>query len=133
MVDRILIVDDTPEARVLLRILLTSKADFIVLEAANGVEALQQAQANPPPDLIILDYMMPDLDGPELLTQMRQIPALANIPVIILTARTDPKAREQSMKAGANRFIIKPIKPLDLLTEVQTLLAQHKTTATGQG
>lgn len=126
MPERVLVVDDTPGALFLTRTLLTNKGGMTVMEAASGAEALQQIQATPP-DLIILDYMMPDIDGPQLLMKIRRHPATAITPVIMLTARSDATAREQSIEAGADRFIVRPIKPMRLLDEIRELLDQAQT------
>jgi threonine synthase len=94
---RVLVVDDTPEARRLIRRILQSQGDFEIFEAANGREAVEMANLQQP-DLIILDLMMPEVDGFAALDQLRSQPQTANIPVIVATAKeltVDEKARLQ--------------------------------------
>jgi len=124
----VLIVDDMPDARTLLRILLSKKGSYAVLEAADGREALNQAQQHAP-DLIILDYMMPDLDGVEVIKALRTNSKTAHIPIIMLTARIDYAARDRAIEAGANCFMNKPLKPLELLQETQRLIEESRATA----
>jgi CheY-like chemotaxis protein len=123
MTERVLVVDDTPGARLLMQTLLADKGGYAVIEAASGAEALQYIQVTIP-DLIIVDYMMPDMDGPQLLVEIRKIPAAADIPIIMLTARSDARARQESLTAGATLFITKPINLLKLLDKVRELLRQ---------
>jgi threonine synthase len=83
---RVLVVDDTPEARRLIRRILQSQGDFEIFEATNGREAIQLANLEHP-DLIILDLMMPEVDGFAALDELRSKPQTANIPVIVATAK----------------------------------------------
>jgi threonine synthase len=94
---RVLVVDDTPEARRLIRRILQSQGDFDILEATNGREAIELANRERP-DLIILDLMMPEVDGFAALDELRSKPETANIPVIVATAKeltVDEKSRLQ--------------------------------------
>jgi threonine synthase len=93
----VLVVDDTPEARRLIRRILQSQGDFDILEATNGREAIELANRERP-DLIILDLMMPEVDGFAALDELRSKPETANIPVIVATAKeltVDEKSRLQ--------------------------------------
>jgi CheY-like chemotaxis protein len=112
------------DARTLLRLLLTHKGHYTVVEAINGHQALEEIRANTP-HLIILDYMMPDLNGIEVVQSLRRDPATAGVPVIMLTARTDQRTRDEAVRAGVNAFITKPIRPEVLLMETQRLLEQR--------
>ena len=80
------VVDDTPEARRLIRRILQSQGDFEIFEATNGREAIELANLEQP-DLIILDLMMPEVDGFAALDELRSKPQTANIPVIVATAK----------------------------------------------
>ncbi len=121
----VLIVDDMLDSRTLLRILFTHKTPYTVLEATNGQEALHLAQSHSP-DLIILDHMMPDLSGLEVCQRLRNLPQTAAVPVLMLTARADQDMRAQALAAGANGFLTKPIRPKELLGEVERLLAESR-------
>jgi two-component system cell cycle response regulator len=118
---RVLIVDDMADARTLLRLLLTHKGHFTVLEAENGHDGLNQARSERP-DLIVLDYMMPDLNGVEVCQALRGDPATACIPIIMLTARTDTRTQYEADSAGVDVFLTKPIKTDALLSESQRLI-----------
>jgi len=127
---RVLIVDDMADARTLLRLLLTHKGHFTVLEAENGHDALDRARTELP-DLIVLDYMMPDLNGVEVCQALRKNPATACIPIIMLTARTDTRTQSEAEDAGVDVFLTKPIKTEALLAESQRLIEQHNGVAAG--
>jgi CheY-like chemotaxis protein len=89
--------------------------------AKNGHEAIESALANPP-DLILMDIQMPEMDGLAAIQQIRQIPVLAEIPIIALTALAMKGDRERCLGAGANEYLSKPIKLKILLANIQTLL-----------
>ena len=127
---RVLIVDDMADARTLLRLLLTHKGHFTVLEAENGHDALAQARAERP-DLVVLDYMMPDLNGVEVCQALRGDPATAQIPIIMLTARTDTRTQLEATTAGVDVFLTKPIKTEALLAESQRLVGRDAAAAAG--
>jgi len=94
---RVAVVDDTPEARRLIRRILQSQGDFEIFEATNGREAIELVNKEHP-DLVILDLMMPDVDGFAVLDALRSKPETANIPVIVATAKeltVDEKSRLQ--------------------------------------
>lgn len=117
----ILIVDDMADARNLLRLILRSKGGYKVLEARQGQEALDIAWQEGV-DMVILDYMMPDLDGIEVCRRLRGNPRTANVPVLMLTARSGESTRREAFEAGVNAFMLKPLHPRELLEEVGRLL-----------
>ncbi len=121
----ILIVDDIKDARVLLRLMLSSRGGFAISEAAGGAEALVLARADRP-DLIILDYMMPDMDGIDVCQAIRATPETAGIPILMLTARADLGIHEKALAAGANCFMNKPVKPADLAAAVTRLIDETR-------
>ncbi len=117
----ILIVDDIKDARVLMRLMLSTKGGFTISEATGGAEALAIIRESRP-DLVVLDYMMPDMDGIDVCNAMRADPAIADIPVLMLTARTDLGIHEKALNAGATSFMNKPVKPQDLVAEASRLI-----------
>jgi len=114
---RILIVDDDAEIRLLLTELLT-RAGFQVNEAVDGRSALRQLYETSPA-LVILDVTMPDMDGYQTLERIRD---LSDVPVIMLTARTQELERVRGLAAGADDYVAKPFGRQELLARVQALL-----------
>jgi two-component system, sensor histidine kinase and response regulator len=117
---RILIVDDERHNRELLEVMLTSSG-FEIATAASGEDALQQV-AREPPDLILLDVMMPGLDGYQVTTRLKADPATVNIPIIIVSALDDRDARMLGLEAGAEDYLTKPVHRGELGTRVRNLL-----------
>ncbi|MDB9493181.1 ATP-binding protein [Spirulina major CS-329] len=120
---RVLIVDDDAANRAVLRDMLES-IGFIIQEATNGRTGLTQAQAEPP-DLIITDLVMPELDGLAMTRCMRQDPSLTTIPIIAASASLSLPDRDASLQAGCNHFMAKPIDFALLLTALQQQLDLH--------
>jgi PAS domain S-box-containing protein len=116
----ILIVDDTPDNIALLSTLL--KGRYQTKVATDGARALKIAATEPSPDLILLDIMMPGMDGYEVCRQLKADPRTTPIPVIFLTAKGQMEAEEKGLKLGAVDYITKPISPLILLARVETHL-----------
>lgn len=116
----ILVVDDQAENRAVLRELL-EPLGFEVSEAINGYMALEMAHREPPA-LIITDLVMPNLDGVALIHQLRQIPSLAEVAILAVSASAYPEDRANSLAAGSNGFLPKPIEADKLLPEVGRLL-----------
>ncbi|MEX8195061.1 response regulator [Comamonas guangdongensis] len=117
----VLIVDDTPQNIAFMAGLL--KERYRTRIATNGERALQAAAMLPPPDLILLDIMMPDMDGFEVCRRLKATPALQQIPVIFLTAKTDAEAEQKGLDCGAVDYITKPISPPIALARVRNHLA----------
>ncbi len=116
----ILIVDDSPENLLVLSELL--RPQYRVLAATSGEGALRVAGNAPRPDLILLDVMMPGMDGYSVLTRLRDNPVTRDIPVVFLTALTDAGDEERGLALGAVDYITKPIKPAVVLARVRTQL-----------
>ncbi|MFQ2598020.1 two-component system response regulator [Aeromonas caviae] len=116
----ILIVDDSPENLMVLTELLSPH--YRVLAAQSGEKCLRIVSADPKPDLILLDVMMPGMDGYEVLRQLRQSPINSRIPVVLLTALADPQSEEFGLSLGAADYITKPIKPVVVQARVRTQL-----------
>jgi diguanylate cyclase (GGDEF)-like protein/PAS domain S-box-containing protein len=127
--ESILIVDDEPTNLDLL--VETFKNDYLLYAASNGVSALKIATANNPPDLILLDIMMPEMDGFEVIQTLKSSPITEKIPVIFLTAMTSEESEIQGLELGAVDFIIKPFNILAIISKVKThmaLIVQRKFT-----
>ena len=117
----LLAVDDTADNLALLNDLLSKQ--YKVKLANSGAKALKIAAAAPPPDLILLDIMMPGMDGYEVCRQLKQQAATRDIPVIFLTACADAEAERAGLEAGAVDYVTKPFNPPVLLARVKTHLA----------
>lgn len=118
----ILLADDELSLRVLVRTTLADPA-YRILEAADGVNALELVRAERP-DLLVLDWMMPGLSGIAVATALRQDPATAAIPIIMLTAKGQDADRGQGQALGLQAYLVKPFSPLELLDKVQEILGE---------
>ena len=117
----VLVVDDDDDIRMLVRLSLERVGDNEVLEARNGREGLERARAELP-DAILLDVMMPELDGPSTVVELRKLPETAEIPVILLTAKVQPRDQERFAELPITGTIAKPFDPLGLARQVEELL-----------
>ncbi|MGL4319684.1 MAG: diguanylate cyclase [Paracoccaceae bacterium] len=120
MSGRILIIDDVATNRIVLKVKLEA-VFYTVLLAASGAEGLQMARTERP-DLILLDLLLPDLSGRDVLAQLRADPNTAGTPVIILSSTHDPDARMAALAAGADDFLTKPLADTVLLARLRNLL-----------
>ncbi len=116
----VLVVDDTPQNLMLMTELLAER--YRVLVANNGARALRLAAAQPAPDLILLDIMMPEMDGYQVLQRLKDDPATRDIPVIFLTAKAEIEDETRGLELGAVDYITKPISPPIVLARVRTHL-----------
>jgi putative two-component system response regulator len=116
----ILIVDDAPENLAILNELL--QPIYLVRVATSGEKALQIANSSAMPDLIMLDVIMPGMDGYEVFTRLRANPRTSNIPVIFVTAMDSAEAELRGLEAGAVDYITKPVNPILVLARVRTQL-----------
>lgn len=124
---RILIVDDNPNALKLVGYAL-HREGFEVAVAKDGAEALEKAEKDPPA-LVILDIMMPDMDGYEVCRRLRATPQTARTPVIMLTAKGRAEDRVMGFQAGADDYVTKPVLPAELVARVRALLARARVEA----
>jgi len=124
MAEKILIVDDDQQTVHLVELMLSRKG-YEVINAVQGTDALNQVQTQKP-DLIILDVMMPDMDGFEVARRLREMPETAAIPIIMFTARTQLEDKVKGYEAGADGYLTKPIHPAELAANVKALLARGK-------
>lgn len=123
---KVLIVDDTPEN---IQILMeTLKGEYAIIAAINGQKALQMAATNPIPDIILLDIMMPGLDGYQVCEKLKADEKTANIPVIFVTAMAESEDEQKGLDLGAVDYITKPIQPGLVKARVrnQLELKQHR-------
>ena len=114
---RILHVNDKPDIRELVEIVLTSVGDFNVLSCGSGSEAIEKA-ADFNPELFLLDLMMPGMDGVDTMRGLVDIPALRAVPAIFLTARAQPSDIDDLKAKGAIDVIGKPFSPMELSDQV---------------
>ena len=118
---RILIVDDDPDIRKVLYLLLRESYD--VTRAADGAEAVAQIEAHPETDLVVLDVMMPGMDGFETCDRIR---ALSNVPILFLTAKSAEADRISAYRSGGDDFLSKPFSQGEFLAKVSSLLRRYR-------
>ncbi len=125
----VLVIDDEPDIRELVAWKL-SQAGYGVLSEPDGVAGLAAAvgstplSAAMPPDLVIVDWMMPRMSGIEVCEALRRNPATARIPVILLTARAQEAEVDRGFAAGVDDYIVKPFSPREMLRRVEAVLAR---------
>ena len=117
----VLIVDDDEDIRLLCRLHLERRG-YRVTQAADGAEALEVARADRP-DLILLDVMMPVMDGWECLAALKADASLRSVPVFIVTGKTQREDQEHAMSSGAVAFVPKPFNPAELVALIGARLA----------
>lgn len=118
----VLLVDDEEMTRTLLRLMLKGTG-LTIYEAEDGFVALQQVEAHKP-DIMILDVMMPGMDGLTVCCTLRSQPQTADLPVIMLSAKTTPTAIQDGLDAGANKYLTKPVGFKELLSNIQDVLGE---------
>lgn len=124
---KILVVDDEPDIVELLEFNLKAEG-YEVITASNGIEALDRARTALP-DLIVLDLMLPELDGMAVSEILHRLPSTALIPVIMLTAWKTEISRMIGLATGADDYITKPFSPRDLVARVKSALSATETRA----
>jgi len=123
---RILLVDDNTDLLQLMKHSLMLLGDYIVITAENGIEGLERVQ-EAQPDCIVIDVKMKGLNGHQLVRVLRGDPETALIPLIMLTAMAQDKDRYEGMASGADRYVLKPIKPLALVEIIQETIRISET------
>ena len=126
MAEKILAVDDEVDILQLIEMTLISDG-FEVVTASNGIEALEKARIHMP-DLILLDLMMPEMDGFEVIENLKQAPEMRDIPVVMLTARAQAHERIEGLSAGADDYIVKPFELEELRLRIESILAHTRKT-----
>lgn len=106
----VLIVDDSPTMRMLIAFALGKYGDLDVRQAGNGVEALAM-MATKAPDLLVVDINMPEMNGLELIGNVRQDASLADLPIVVVTTEGSDDDVRRGMQAGANEYLVKPFQP----------------------
>jgi CheY-like chemotaxis protein len=117
----VLLVDDEPDIRTIGAMSLRRVGKWEVRAASSGAEAIALAKESVP-DLVLLDVMMPELDGPATLEKLREHPELAAVPVIFMTAKVQAREVERWLAIGAIGVIRKPFDPMTLPTEIRSLV-----------
>jgi CheY-like chemotaxis protein len=123
--ERILYAEDEPDIQAVAKLALEMVGGFKVLICGNGQEALQQV-GEFAPQIILLDVMMPKMDGPATLKRLRADPATADIPVIFLTAKVQPAEVLEYQQLGALTVIAKPFDPMTLAARVQQIWSERR-------
>lgn len=127
---RILHVDDETDIRAVTSLALEALGGYSVESCESGPQALEKVEAFAP-DLIILDVMMPGMDGPATLLALRKLSGLARVPVVFMTAKVQSQEMAQYLSLGACGVITKPFDPMALSTEVEALWRQADSLAGG--
>jgi len=123
---KILVIEDNPSALRLIGYTLEQEG-YQVIAATNGLEGMRRAQGEEP-DLIILDIMLPGIDGFEICHRLRAEPGTAQLPVLMLSAKIQETDKATGLKVGADDYLTKPADPSEIISRVQTLLAKTKQT-----
>lgn len=121
---RVMYVDDDRDIRTIVKISLEGLDDILLLTAASGYEALEKV-VEFRPHLILLDVMMPGMDGPTTFSHLRQIPALATVPVAYVTAKVQPAEIRQLLDSGAAAVISKPFNPVRLAEQIRAIRQEY--------
>lgn len=127
MAPKILIADDDPETLRLVSLML-QKQGYQIITASNGVQAIGLARVEKP-DLMIVDVMMPDLDGFEVVRQLRKNQDIAATPILMFTAKTQVEDKVEGYEAGADDYLTKPVHPAELQARIRSLLTRSQTRA----
>ncbi|WP_126456751.1 response regulator [Sulfuriflexus mobilis] len=118
--NRILYVEDEPDIQAVAKLALEAVGGFTLEVCSSGQEALDKAEAFAP-QLMLLDVMMPEMDGPTTMKKLREFPALANTPVIFMTAKVQPQEVKEYKDLGAVDVIAKPFDPMTLASNIKDI------------
>jgi two-component system chemotaxis response regulator CheY len=128
MQNLVLVVDDSPSVRKFVSFSLRL-AGCKVIEAMDGQDGLEQLARHPETSLVVTDLNMPNMDGLSLIRALKESPGLCKVPVIILSSEQDEPVREESLKAGADAFLVKPFAPEVLQEAVRQLIGPMRKSA----
>jgi two-component system phosphate regulon response regulator PhoB len=117
----VILAEDDPDIQLVARLAL-KRAGFTVTVVGNGQEALEAVQRTRP-DVILLDWMMPELDGPETCRRLKSDPATAGIPVVFLTAKSQEAEIQRGLSLGASAYVTKPFDALALGQQIKDVVA----------
>ena len=123
VLERILYVEDEPDIQAVAKLALESVGGFILHVCSSGQQAIDEA-AEFGPQLILLDVMMPGMDGPTTMQELRKLPSLANVPVVFMTAKVQINEVAEYMEMGAQDVIAKPFDPMTLSDAVRSIWAK---------
>lgn len=121
---RILVTEDDPDIRNLIAISLR-RAGHVIELAEDGESALVMARANPP-DLVIVDVMMPGISGHDVAQRLTNDPRTANIPILMLSARGQARDIDEGLASGAHAYVVKPFSPRELVARVNEMLDERR-------
>lgn len=116
-------IDDEPDIREVAAFALELDPDLVLTSVGSGAEALAHLETGPAPDIILLDVMMPSMDGPSLLARLREIEGLEKTPVVFMTARAQSEEVERLKALGAIGVVVKPFDPMTLARQLRDILA----------
>ena len=125
---KILYIEDEPDIQAVAQIALETVGGFTMKTCSSGAEALSVA-VDFNPDLILLDVMMPDMDGPTTLGELRKLPELAKTPAIFMTAKVQPQEVAHFKSLGAIEVVAKPFDPMTLSSHISAIWQKNHTTA----
>ena len=120
----VILAEDDPDIQLVARLAL-KRAGFTVKVVGNGQEALDAIRQDPP-DVVLLDWMMPELDGPETCRQLKADPATAAIPIIFLTAKSQEAEIQRGLSLGASGYVTKPFDALALGQQVREIVENKR-------
>src|SRR6188768_1903506 len=129
MQDTVLVIEDEADVVDLLRYNL-SRAGFQVLIATDGLQGLEMARKNRP-HIVVLDLMLPGMDGRAVCKALKKDPEMAEMPVVMLTAKGEPEERVHGLEIGADDYVTKPFSPRELVLRLQGLLRRLRTSSKG--
>lgn len=122
MNSKILVVEDDPGALRLISYTLQAEG-YEVITATNGLQGLRKAQ-NDKPDLVVLDVMLPGIDGFEICHRLRAVPGTARLPIMMLSAKAREIDKTTGLNVGADDYLTKPADPSDIVSHIKALLAK---------
>jgi CheY-like chemotaxis protein len=123
-IERVLLIDDEEDIRTIARMSLRRVGGWAVVAAASGPEGIAEAR-RAPPDLILIDVMMPGCDGPMTLRMLRDDPELSSIPIIFVTAKAQRREIEELLLLGAQGVIVKPFDPMLLPDQIRRIVLEE--------
>ena len=124
MAHRVMVVEDEPENRLFIGLMLRTEG-FEVVEAEDGPAALQALEQEPLPELILLDVMMPGLNGWQVFEKLRADPRWKGVPIVMLTALAQRSDVERAVDLGVDGYLTKPFEPADLIHTIEETLARR--------
>jgi CheY-like chemotaxis protein len=129
---RILHVDDAEDIRMIIKITLEMVGGYSVDQFPSGQDAVAQAEGCTP-QLFLLDFMMPDMDGMETWTALKTLPGFADIPAIFVTAKAEENFSKNMLDKGALAVITKPFDPMELCGQIESAWTNHQNQMSGSG